>query len=53
MLDIEQIKRELQQPTAAPLHRRLYKALQTQLEDGTLHPGELPPRSAPSRRHWG
>lgn len=43
MLDLERIKRELQQPTAAPLHRRLSLALQRQLQDGTLRPGELLP----------
>lgn len=44
MLDCKRIIRELQAPAAAPLHARLRGAIQAQLMDGTLKPGEaLPP----------
>ncbi len=44
MLDFERIIQELQAPAAAPLHARLRGAIQAQLMDGTLKPGEsLPP----------
>ena len=43
MLDFERIIRELQAPAAAPLHARLRGAIQAQLMDGTLQPGEMLP----------
>lgn len=44
MLDFERIIRELQAPAAAPLHARVRGAIQAQIMDGTLKPGEtLPP----------
>lgn len=47
MLNFERIIQELQAPAAAPLHARLRGAIQAQLMDGTLKPGEtLPPERA-------
>jgi DNA-binding LacI/PurR family transcriptional regulator len=43
MLDFERIIRELQAPAAAPLHARLRGAIQAQIMDGTLQPGEALP----------
>jgi GntR family transcriptional regulator of arabinose operon len=44
MLDFDRIIQDLKMPAAAPLHARLRSALQAQLLDGTLRPGEsLPP----------
>lgn len=44
MLDFDRIIRDLQAPAAAPLHARVRGAIQTQIMDGTLKPGEtLPP----------
>jgi GntR family transcriptional regulator of arabinose operon len=44
MLNFERIIQELEAPAAAPLHARLRGAIQTQLMDGTLQPGQtLPP----------
>lgn len=44
MLDLDRIGQEFQAPAAAPLHVRLRNALQAQILDGTLRPGEaLPP----------
>lgn len=44
MLDFERIIRDLQAPAAAPLHARVRGAIQAQIMDGTLKPGEtLPP----------
>ena len=44
MLDFKRILEEFQTPIAAPIHARLRGAIQAQLKDGTLQPGEtLPP----------
>jgi DNA-binding LacI/PurR family transcriptional regulator len=43
MLDCDRIIQELKAPAAAPLHARLRGAIQTQLMDGTLKPGEILP----------
>ncbi|MBK8900558.1 MAG: GntR family transcriptional regulator [Anaerolineaceae bacterium] len=44
MLDFERIISDLQAPAAAPLHARVRGAIQAQIMDGTLKPGEtLPP----------
>ncbi|HEU5011625.1 MAG TPA: substrate-binding domain-containing protein [Roseiflexaceae bacterium] len=43
MLDVERVQRELQMPSAAPLHGRLRSALQSQINDGTLKAGDLLP----------
>jgi DNA-binding LacI/PurR family transcriptional regulator len=47
MLDLDRLKRELDSPNAAPLHKRLSGALQSQITDGTLRAGDtLPPERA-------
>lgn len=44
MFDFERILEYLQTPVAAPLHARLRNAIQAQIMDGTVKPGEtLPP----------
>lgn len=44
MLDFERVIQDLQAPAAAPLHARVRAAIQAQIMDGTLKPGEtLPP----------
>ncbi len=44
MLDFERVTQDLQAPAAAPLHARVRAAIQAQIMDGTLKPGEtLPP----------
>ncbi len=43
MLDIERVKQVLTTPAPAPLHVRLRNAIQAQIMDGTLRPGEMLP----------
>lgn len=43
MLDIERARQVVSAPTPAPLHMRLRQAIQTQIVDGTLRPGEALP----------
>jgi DNA-binding LacI/PurR family transcriptional regulator len=53
MLDFERVKQELQAPTAAPLHARLRGAIQTQILDGTLKPGETLPAERSLKEELG
>lgn len=53
MLDCKRIKEELQAPVAAPLHARLREAIQAQLMDGTLLPGELLPPERSLKKELG
>lgn len=46
MLDIDRIKKELESMPPAPIHTKLRQAIQIQILDGTLEPGE----SLPSER---
>lgn len=43
MLDTERIQKELRSPSAGVLHRRLRAAIQDQILDGTIQPGEALP----------
>jgi DNA-binding LacI/PurR family transcriptional regulator len=42
-VDIERIKRYVEEPTPAPLHQRLREAIQEQITDTTLQPGSALP----------
>ncbi|HEU5098158.1 MAG TPA: GntR family transcriptional regulator [Roseiflexaceae bacterium] len=53
MLDLDRMAKELQAPAAAPLHLRLRGALQAQIADGTLQPGELLPPERALQEHLG
>ncbi len=53
MLDFERIIQDLQTPAAAPLHARLRGAIQAQLMDGTLQPGEALPSERALREKLG
>ncbi len=53
MLDFERIIQDLETPAAAPLHARLRGAIQAQLMDGTLQPGEALPSERALREKLG
>jgi DNA-binding LacI/PurR family transcriptional regulator len=42
-MDTQRIKQHLASPTAAPLHQKLRDAIQAQISDGTLSPGDILP----------
>ncbi len=53
MLDCERIIEELKAPAAAPLHTRLRSAIEAQLSDGTLQPGDALPSERTLKEQLG
>ncbi len=51
MLDLDRVKQSLHTPTPAPLHARLRTAIQAQIMDGTLRPGESLPSERTLQKH--
>lgn len=52
-MDIQRIKDAVQSATAAPLHQKLRDAIQAQIVDATLKPGETLPSERAMKDHFG
>jgi len=52
-MDIERIKVMVQSITPAPLHHKLREAIQAQIMDGTLKPGETLPSERSMKKYFG